>query len=199
MATVTLPASDGGLEPFSTSPAPAPAPALQPFNRIAYAAAHIVADPLAAGDSWIDAKIDWDATVAFRQHLWSLGLGVAEGMDTAQRGMGLNWANAQELITRVIETSRDVPGAQLASGAGTDHLEPGPDVTLDDVIRAYEEQCAFVEGAGGTIILMASRALAACATGPDDYARVYDRILGQVRAPVIPPLVCRDVASCVRR
>lgn len=185
MANLNLPTANGRLEAFSTSPVLAPAPSTRSFNRIAYAAAHIVADPLAVGDPWIDAKIDWDATVAFRQHLWSLGLGVAEGMDTAQRGMGLSWADAQELITRVIDASRDVPGAQLASGAGTDHLEPGPDVTLDDVIRAYEEQCEFVEGAGGTIILMASRALAACASGPDDYARVYDHILGQVRAPVM--------------
>lgn len=185
MACLRLPTADGRLEEFALSPAPASVPVLQPFNRIAYAAAHIVADPLAPGDPWIDAKIDWDATVAFRQHLWSLGLGVAEAMDTAQRGMGLSWPDAQELITRVIDASQDIPGALLASGAGTDHLEPGPDVTLDDVIRAYEEQCAFVEGAGGTIILMASRALAACASGPDDYARVYDRILGQVRDPVM--------------
>ena len=185
MATLTLPTSDGRMEDFSTSATLAPAPSAQPFNRIAYAAAHIVADPLADGDPWIDEMVDWDRTVAFRQHLWSLGLGVAEAMDTAQRGMGLSWPGAQELIRRVTDASRDVPGATLASGAGTDHLEPGPDVTVDDVIRAYEKQCEFVEGVGGTIILMASRALAAAAVGPDDYARVYDRILGQVREPVM--------------
>lgn len=185
MAILTLPTSDGRLESFSTSSVPVAVAPRQPFNRIAYAATHVVADPLADCDPWLDAVIDWDATIAYRRYLWELGLGVAEGMDTAQRGMGLDWAGAQELIRRSVEAARDVPGAVLGSGAGTDHLEPGPDVTLDDVIAAYEEQCGFVESVGGSIVLMASRALAACAAGPDDYARVYDRILSQVREPVI--------------
>lgn len=185
MATLTLPTPDGRLESFSTSTAVAPARPALPFNRVAYAAAHVVADPLADCDPWLDAVIDWDATIAYRQYLWELGLGVAEGMDTAQRGMGLDWTGAQELIRRVIDASRDVPGALLASGAGTDHLEPGPDVTIDDVIAAYETQCDFVEGAGGRIVLMASRALVTSAQGPDDYARVYDHILSRVREPVI--------------
>jgi hypothetical protein len=168
------------MKPVRRLPPPQP-----PYNRIAYAAVHVVADPLADHDPWLTPAIDWDATIAFRRHLWSLGLGVAEAMDTAQRGMGLDWPTSLELIRRSIEASRDFPGARLASGAGTDHLEPGPDVTIDDVIRAYEEQCAAIERLGGRIVLMASRALAKAARSPDDYARVYGRILEQVKEPVI--------------
>ncbi len=184
---LTLPVP-GGTAPYDMRGTPIwpaagrPAPA---FNRIAYAAAHVVADPLADNDPWLDAAIDWDRTLAFRHHLWDLGFGVAEAMDTAQRGMGLDWMGAQDLIRRVLADARTRPGALVASGAGTEQLTPGPDVTIDDVIRAYEEQVAFVEGQGGRIILMASRALAKAARGPDDYAKVYDRILSQVRAPVI--------------
>ena len=189
MPTLTLPGADGRLAPYTTG-APREFPVAKPpfpriAPRIALAAAHLVADPLAEQDPWLDVKIDWDRTIAFRRHLWSLGLGVAEAMDTAQRGMGLDWAGAQELIRRSLDAMKDVPGAVMASGAGTDHLAPGPDVTVDDVIRAYEEQCSAVEGMGGRIILMASRALAKAARGPDDYVRVYDRILRQVREPVI--------------
>jgi hypothetical protein len=184
MPSIRLPTPDG-LQDFALS-APRDFPrATPPFPRVALAAAHVVADPLAEQDPWLEAKLDWDRTIAFRKHLWSLGLGVAEAMDTAQRGMGLDWAAAQQLIRLSLDAAKDVPGAVLASGAGTDHLAPGPDVTVDDVIRAYEEQCAAVEGMGGRIILMASRALAKAARGPDDYVRVYDRILSQVKAPVI--------------
>lgn len=187
MTTLSLP-GPGGLAPYTLQGVPLwPASGTAPpvFNRIAYAAAHVVADPLADNDPWLDAAIDWDRTLAFRHHLWDLGFGVAEAMDTAQRGMGLDWPAAQDLIRRVLADAKTRPGALVASGAGTEQLAPGPDVTVDDVIRAYEEQVAFVEGQGGRIILMASRALAKAATGPDDYARVYDRILSQVRAPVI--------------
>jgi hypothetical protein len=184
MPTLTLPTTSG-LQPFTTS-APRDFPrATPPFPRLALAAAHVVADPLAEQDPWLDAKIDWDRTIAFRKYLWSLGLGVAEAMDTAQRGMGLDWPAAQELVRRSLDAMRDVPGAVMASGAGTDHLVPGPDVTIDYVIRAYEEQCEAIEKLGGRIILMASRALAKAARSPADYERVYARILGQVRAPVI--------------
>src|SRR6516225_4534544 len=119
-----------------------------PFNRIAYAAAHVVADPMADAEPWLDAAIDWDATIAFRRHIWSLGLGIAEAMDTAQRGMGIDWPTSLELIARSIDAAKDFPGALLASGASTDHLKPDPAVTLDDVIRAYEEQCAAIEKLG---------------------------------------------------
>ncbi|RNF33312.1 dihydrodipicolinate synthase family protein [Paracoccus methylarcula] len=154
------------------------------WNRIAYAAAHVVADPLADGDPWLDANVDWDRTLAFREHLWSLGFGVAEAMDTAQRGMGLDWSSSLELIRRSTALARD-KGALIASGAGTDHLAPGPDVTVDDVIRAYEEQCEAVEAAGSRVILMASRALARAAKGPEDYERVYTRVLSGLQQPAI--------------
>jgi len=155
------------------------------FDRIALAAAHVVADPLADNDPWLKPAIDWDATIDYRRHLWNLGLGVAEAMDTAQRGGGLDWPNALELIRRSVEAARDVPGAAVFSGVGTDQLAPASGVTLDDVIRAYEEQIGAVEAVGGRIVLMASRALVIAAKSPDDYARVYDRILGQVKEPVI--------------
>ena len=185
MVAITLPNGQGRLESHTLG---APRDFLKttpPFPRVALAAAHVVADPLAEQDPWLDAKVDWDRTIAFRKYLWSLGLGVAEAMDTAQRGMGLDWTSAQELIRRSLDAMKDVPGAVMASGAGTDHLAPGPDVTVDDVIRAYEEQCEAVESMGGRIILMASRALAKAARSPADYERVYNRILSQVSQPVI--------------
>jgi hypothetical protein len=185
MPTVRLPRADRTVERYETR-APRAFPAARPpFSRIAFSAAHVVADPLAEHDPWTTPAIDWERTIAYRRHLWSLGLGVAEAMDTAQRGMGLDWPTSLELIGRALEAARDVPGALIASGAGTDHLAAGPDVTIDQVIAAYERQCAAVEKLGGRIILMASRALAAAARGPDDYVRVYDRILSQVRQPVI--------------
>ncbi|HCH56942.1 MAG TPA: dihydrodipicolinate synthase family protein [Rhodospirillaceae bacterium] len=186
MPTLSLPTADSSLEKFSTSaPKEFPSQADRPFNRIAYAAAHVVPNALADNDPWLDTSVDWDRTIAFRRHLWGLGIGVAEAMDTAQRGMGLDWPTSLELIQRSVEAARDAPGAVVASGAGTDHLTPDPTLTTDDVIRAYEEQCEAVEACGGRIILMASRALATCAKSPDDYGTVYDRILGQVKEPVI--------------
>jgi hypothetical protein len=152
---------------------------------VALAAAHIVADPLADVDPWLTAAIDWDATLDYRRHLWSLGLGVAEAMDTAQRGMGLDWPNALKLIRLSVEAARGVPGATVFSGVGTDQLIPTSATTVDDVIRAYEEQIEAVEACGGRIVLMASRALVVAAKSPDDYAKVYDRILEQVREPLI--------------
>ena len=185
MPTLNLPIAGGKLAPYTMRPSRAFPAATPPFNRIAYAAAHVVADPLADGDPWLDAAIDWERTIAFRRHLWSLGLGVAEAMDTAQRGMGLDWPTSLELIRRSLDAARDHPGALVGSGAGTDHLEPNGHVTLDDVIRAYEEQCAAIEKLGGRIVLMASRALVKAARSGDDYAKVYGRILSQVKEPVI--------------
>src|SRR5258705_4765306 len=155
------------------------------LNRVAFSAAHVVADPLADVDPWLTAAIDWDRTIAFREHIWDLGLGVAEAMDTAQRGMGLDWPTSLELIRRSVAASKARGDALVFSGAGTDHLSVEDAKTLDDVIRAYEEQIAAVEKAGGRIILMASRALAKLGRNADDYARVYDRVLSQVREPVI--------------
>ena len=184
--SLRLPTAAGGLESFRLSqPRAFAARTAQPFNRIAFSAAHVVADPRADISPWLQCAIDWDATIAYRQHLWRLGLGVAEAMDTAQRGMGLDWPTSLELIRRSIDASRDVPGAFVASGAGTDHLAPENAQSIDDVIRAYEEQVAAIEKLGGRIILMASRALARVARSADDYHRVYDRILSQVREPVV--------------
>ena len=185
LPTIILPAAGGGLEPYQVrEPCKFERPA-RPFTRRALAAAHVVADPLSTREPWLEAAIDWDATIAYRRHLWSWGLGVAEAMDTAQRGMGLDWANSLELIRRTLDAAKEVPGAFVASGAGTDHLAPSANIGIEQVVAAYEEQCAAIEKLGGRIILMASRALAACAKSPDDYGRVYDRILAQVREPVI--------------
>ncbi len=187
MTLVQLPVADGTIERYELSPAGIfPASTVAPLPRVAYAAVHVVADPLVDIDPWEHIAIDWDATLAYRRYLWGLGLGVAEAMDTAQRGMGLDWSRALELIRRsVMEARAFGGGARLACGAGTDHLPANPDLSVDDVVAAYEEQCSAVEGAGGRIILMASRALAACARTPDDYGTVYDRILSQVEQPVI--------------
>src|SRR6201991_4189080 len=118
------------------------------LNRVAFSAAHVVADPLADVDPWLSAAIDWERTIAFREHLWSLWLGVAEAMDTAQRGMGLDWPTALELIQRSVAAARGRRGAVIFSGAGTDHLDPAAARSLDDVIRAYEEQIGAIEGGG---------------------------------------------------
>ncbi|MCS2149984.1 dihydrodipicolinate synthase family protein [Scandinavium manionii] len=155
------------------------------FNRHVFAAAHVVTDPRKMRDPSHDIAIDWEATLEYRRYLMSLGFGVAEAMDTAQRGMGLDWPTSLELIQRSVEQAKDFPGIAVASGAGTDHLSDFSALTLQDVIDAYEQQISAIEACGGRIILMASRALAAIAKGPDDYIRVYDTVLRQVREPVI--------------
>ncbi|HZF82050.1 MAG TPA: dihydrodipicolinate synthase family protein [Burkholderiaceae bacterium] len=184
--TLTLPTPDRALAPYTLRghPPVKPAPGVK-FNRIAYSAAHVVSDPLAAVDPWLTAAVDWDATIAYRRHLWSLGLGVAEAMDTAQRGMGLDWPTSLELIRRSLDAAKDVPGALVASGCGTDHLNLDEVKSVDDVIRGYEEQMAAIEALGGKLIVMASRALARVATSPADYERVYDRVLSQAKQPVV--------------
>ena len=183
--TIALPVEGGALQPYQVREPRRFARPAAPFTRQVLAAAHVVADPRSPKEPWLDAAIDWDATIAYRRHLWSWGMGVAESMDTAQRGMGLDWTNSLELIRRTLEAAKDVPGALVASGAGTDHITPDPDLSVAEVIEAYEMQCAAIEKLGGRIILMASRALAACAKSPDAYGLVYDRILSQVRQPVI--------------
>ena len=160
-------------------------PAKPVFNRDVYAAAHVVADPQRMQNPHSDMAIDWDSTLEYRHHLMSLGLGIAEAMDTAQRGMGLDWPTALELIKRSVEQAKAYPGARVASGAGTDHLTDFSQLTLQDVIAAYEQQISAIEACGGRIILMASRALAAIARGPEDYITVYSTLLRQVREPVI--------------
>src|SRR6266567_7756294 len=181
-----LPVSGGRVEAYALrAPHVFSERALHAFNRVAYSAAHVVADPLANVDPWLDAAIDWDATLAYRRYLWSLGLGVAEARDTAQRGMGLGWPAARELIRRSLAEARATGGGGLiACGAGTDQLA-GDRVTLEDVQHAYEEQVDWVERHGGRVILMASRALARLARGPDDYSKIYGAVLEQLRQPAI--------------
>lgn len=183
--SLTLPNNNGGTYEYRAGEAGSFSIPAAPFrSRIAFSAAHVVCDPFANTDPIHNAKIDWDNTLAYRRHLWSLGLSVAEAMDTAQRGMGLNWEMAKELIQRSAAEAKAV-GGRIACGAGTDHLLPGPTVTLADVQAAYEEQCEFVERNNSQIILMASRALADCAQGPEEYESVYANILRQVSNPVI--------------
>jgi uncharacterized protein DUF993 len=181
-----LPVPDGRIAPYTLSDAAHfPQRVTRPLNRVALAAAHVVADPGADIDPWLQAAPDWERTIAYREYLWDLGLGVAEAMDTAQRGMGLDWKMALELIKRSVAAARGREGAQLFCGAGTDHLDVNAARTIDDVVRAYEEQIAAIEAVGGRLIMMASRALVRVAHSADDYARVYERVLGQVRQPVI--------------
>ena len=182
---IRLPVADGSVAPYAMrEPVAWNLPTGPIRSRVAYAAAHVVCDPLADRDPLSHAPLDWEATLAYRCHLWSLGLAVAEAMDTAQRGMGLDWPAARELIRRSLAEARATAGA-IACGAGTDQLAAADAVTLADVERAYEEQVGYVEGEGGRVILMASRALARAARRPDDYARVYGTVLRQVSRPVI--------------
>ncbi len=184
--TVRLPVADGSVENYALTGNPVGRPTSPPrFNRIAYAAAHVVSDPWREHDPWGRPAIDWDSTIAFRHHLWSLGFKIAEAMDTSQRGMGLDWAGAQELISRSLAASRTVEGADLACGAGTDHLAPADARSLEDVIAAYETQLEFVEKHGGRAIMMASRALARVASSAEDYRTVYRRILSQAHDKVV--------------
>jgi uncharacterized protein DUF993 len=184
--SLKLPKPDRGIETYRLTASRTFPDKLQgTLNRVAFSAAHVVSDPLANVDPWLSAAIDWDRTIAFREHVWGLGLGVAEAMDTAQRGMGMDWPTSLELIQRSVRAAKARGNALVFSGAGTDHLAPEDAKTLDDVIRAYEEQIAAIEKSDGRIILMASRALARIGRSPDDYGKVYNRVLSQVREPVI--------------
>ena len=153
--------------------------------RKVYSAVHVVSDPLSDHNPWLKAAIDWEETLNFRRHLWRLGLGVAEAMDTAQRGMGLGWLEAKELIRHSLDAAKDFPDAEIVCGCGTDQLSNDMNLTIDLVIRAYEEQMEFIEKQGGKMVIMASRALTKCAKSPDDFTKVYSRILDQAKEPVI--------------
>jgi hypothetical protein len=155
-----------------------------PRSRLPYAAVHVVADALADTTPIGPAAIDWERTLAFRRHIWSYGLGVAEAMDTAQRGMGLDWDASKELIKRSVAEARAV-GGRIVCGAQTDQLAPGSARDLRDVVAAYEEQCEYVEAQGGQVVLMASRELARIARGPEDYSHVYGRVLSQLEQPAL--------------
>ena len=186
MASISLPTAQRRLEPYTLvgGPLPAPAPGRK-FNRVAFSAAHVVADPLCAQEPSAGPAIDWEATLAYRRYLLGLGLGIAEAMDTAQRGMGLDWTGALELIRRTLADTRDIPNALIYSGCGTDQLDAADAHSLDDVLRAYETQLTAIQKLGGRIILMASRALVRVAKGPDDYLRTYRHVIGQCDHPVI--------------
>ncbi len=181
--SVTLPVGGGRVKEYrmrenrgwETAPAPF-------TSRVAFAAAHVVVDPLAAGDPLCGAAIDWDATLAYRRYLWKQGFAIAEAMDTAQRGGGLSYEQARELMRRSVAESG---GGRIAYGVGTDQLAAPAGANLEQVLAAYREQCEFADSLGAQAIVMASRALAACARGPEDYARIYGTVLGELRRPAI--------------
>jgi hypothetical protein len=184
VATLQLPTRSGTLEPWAPSGRAVPAPTGRPpAARVAYAAVHVVADPLEPADPAVRTALDWDATLAFRRHIWSCGLGVAEAMDTAQRGMGLDWATTRELIART-GAEAAAAGDRWCAGVGTDQLPPGP-AGVDDVVVAWREQLAVVSVAGAVPVIMASRALASAAASPDDYHRAYAKLLADADRPVL--------------
>lgn len=183
-----LPTSDARLEAYELTGTPlvprAPRAAL---TRTAFAAAHVVSDPLRERNPW-DTRpaVDWEATLAFRQSLWDQGLGLAEAMDTAQRGMGVDWPTAKELIERTMAAAKVHPlRPRVACGAGTDHASPSDLATPDGITGAYETQMAAIEAAGGQIILMASRAFPAISASADTYHAVYRRLIDNAKDPVI--------------
>lgn len=185
--TLHLPQYDGSTKSYLLKGQPiSPTGPVPTFNRTVFAAAHVVIDPISTTDPFgTSPQVDWDTTLAFREHLYGLGFCVAEAMDTAQRGMGIDWPVARELIQRSLRHARTVPSADLACGVGTEQLAADGDVTLDQVERAYREQFDVVQAEGGRAILMASRAMARAATSSDDYLRVYGRLLQDSDQPVI--------------
>ena len=197
--SLDLPRADRTLERYAVSAAREfPQKAAAKLNRIAFAATHVVADPLADNDPWLDCAIDWDRTIAYREYLWGLGLGVAEAMDTAQRGMGVDWPTSLELIRRSVAAGKARNGL-VFSGCGTDQLDPAQATCIDDVIRAYEEQIEAIEAFGGRIVLMASRALARVARSAGRLRQsVWPDPVGRPRAGH-HPLAWRHVRSCARR
>ena len=187
-AAVTLPL-DGQLRRYELGePGAWHRPTSPITSRIAYAAAHVVPRALAENVPDAPADLDWDATMAFRHELWSYGLGVADAMDTAQRGMGMDWSSTRELIRRSGREASSA-GGRLACGAGTDQLVaqdiPSGSRGLAMITDAYREQIETVRDAGAQVVLMASRALARVATSPSDYLSVYGTLLAQSDRPVI--------------
>jgi hypothetical protein len=183
---LTLPTADHRLEPYALGGTPlAPRAPKVPLTRTAFAAAHVISDPLRERNPW-DTRpaVDWDATLGFREYLWNQGLGLAEAMDTAQRGMGVDWPTALELIRRTMRAAQAHPmRPRVACGAGTDHATGLADT--DAITRAYTEQAEAIEAAGGQLILMATRALPAIGATPGDYRRVYRRLIDGAAQPVI--------------
>ena len=184
--SIGLPDETGRLGTYALKATPVALPAgPHRFNRSAIAAVHVVADPFTAQEPSLGPAIDWDATLAFRRDILDLGLGIAEAMDTARRGVGLDWPTAKELIERSLAAAAPAERKRIVSGVGTDHLDPAEARSLDDIVAAYLEQLAAVQKAGGRIVLMASRALACIATSPADYEAVYARVLAETDEPVI--------------
>ena len=185
---LTLPTTDGRLEPYELSSEPlVPRAPRVPLTRAAFAAAHVVSDPLSERNPW-DTRpaVDWEATLRFREGLWDQGLGLAEAMDTAQRGMGVDWPTARELVERTMRAAKDHPmRPRVASGAGTDHVPLADLRDADAIVAAYETQMEALEAAGSQLILMATRALPAIGADADAYAAVYGRLIEQAREPVI--------------
>lgn len=198
--TITLPTANGELEQYKlrSDVVALPTTSPTPKSRKAFAAAHVVVDPLSAGSPINDTTVDWDATLAYRHHLWDLGLGVAEAMDTAHRGMGLPPQLVPELINRSLAAAAE-RGALIACAAATDTLEPGVRASLNEIVDAYRAQCAAIESAGGQTIVMASRQLAAAASSSSDYESVYGKVLGGLTKPAIihwlGPAFDRDLAG----
>ncbi len=155
------------------------------WNREVFAAAHVVASPTLSPRNSARSAIDWDSTLAYRDYLWDLGFGVAEALDTAQRGMGVDWSDSLELINRSVAHAKSRGNSPIVCGAGTDQLSVSTGLTLQDVTDAYLEQCEAIEAVGGKVVLMASRALVFCARTPDDYLKVYSTVLSQLREPAI--------------
>ena len=183
-----LPTYAGTLEDYQLTGSPlVPQKPERPFNRTVFAAAHVIADPLKPGDPWsVPPAVDWESTLRFRHFLWDQGLGLAEAMDTAQRGMGVDWETARELINRTMREAKSHPlNPRVACGAGTDQFAVETLTTEEAVLAAYTEQMEAIEAAGGQIILMASRAVAALETDPETYARIYSRLIEQAAEPVI--------------
>ncbi|WP_457588861.1 dihydrodipicolinate synthase family protein [Ensifer canadensis] len=180
---IALPDTEGRMTDYTLSGTPIAAATLgRSSARVVYSAAHVVADPFTTSDPSGRTAVDWERTMEFRRYLAGLGLGIAEAMDTAQRGMGLDWPGAMELIRR---TREELPDALVANGCGTDHLDPAAVTSVDDVRRAYLEQVEAIQKVGGRLILMASRALVRVAKRPDDYIKVYSDVLAACDAPVI--------------
>ncbi|MBE1282726.1 MAG: DUF993 family protein [Rhodobacteraceae bacterium] len=180
---IQLPDTNGHLSDYRLVGTPIAHAVMTPDSaRVVYSAAHVVANPFVDADPTGPANVDWDKTMEFRRHLAGMGMGIAEAMDTAQRGMGLDWNGALELIKR---TKAELPDALVANGCGTDHLDPADAKSLDDVRRAYHEQLEAIQAIGGRIILMASRALVKVATSADDYVSIYNDVLAACDEPVI--------------
>jgi hypothetical protein len=185
---IALPTADGRIEDYRLTGTPlTPRAPTRPLTRTAFAAAHVVSDPLSERNPW-DTRpaVDWEGTLAFRTSLWDQGLGLAEAMDTAQRGMGVDWPTALELIQRTMVAAKVHPmRPRVACGAGTDHVALVDLTTADKITAAYQMQAEAIEAAGGQLILMASRAFPAIGAGPDTYRSVYRRLIDGAREPVI--------------